>query len=371
VFDRAGASGSRYNSGPMTDAGRTLVAMSGGVDSSVAAALLCEQGHDVVGVTLHLWDAPGEHQVGRCCAPEDREDARRTCDHLGIPHYVFDERAAFREKVVDPFVASYLGGATPSPCVHCNQQVKLGRLLEIATELGATRVATGHYARIERDASNEIQLLRGLDSAKDQSYFLYGVPRDVLARCVFPLGELEKGRTRAEGQRLGVPNWDKKDSVELCFVPDGDVGGFIERETGARRGGALVAADRTALGHHEGHYRFTVGQRRGLGIGGGGEAKYVLRIVPERDEVVVGDREQLYRRDARATAAVWTADPPAGAFEAEVQIRYRHRAAPARVTATEGGFTVSFREPQRAVAPGQAAVVYRGDRVIGGGLLAA
>jgi len=355
--------------------------MSGGVDSSVAAALLREQGHDLVGVTLHLWDAQGGSKVGRCCAPEDREDARRSCDHLGIPHYVFDERSAFRRSVVGPFVAAYRTGTTPSPCVHCNQEVKLGRLLEIARELGADAVATGHYARvegarrneagIERDASNEILLRRGLDRSKDQSYFLYGVPTEVLRRLILPLGALQKDQTREEGRRLGVPNWSKKDSQELCFVPDGDVGAFIERETGERAAGQVVDTEGAIVGEHEGVYRFTIGQRRGLNLGGGRPAKYVLSILPGSGRVVVGDEAGLLRADASVPHAVWTGPRPSTAFDAEVQVRYRHEAAPARVTPTEGGFEVHFVTPQRAVAPGQAAVVYLGDRVIGGGVLAA
>lgn len=351
---------------------RVLVAMSGGVDSSVAAALLAERGYDLVGVTLHLWDAGGGHAVGRCCAPEDREDARRTCDHLGIPHYVLDERAAFRARVVDPFVAGYLAGTTPSPCVHCNREVKLGRFLDIARDLGAAWIATGHYARITRDASNEIQLLRGRDRQKDQSYFLYGVPTEILERCLFPLGELEKETTRAEGRRLGVPNWDKKDSQELCFVPDGDVGGFIERESpGRARRGEVVDERGAVLARHDGVHRFTIGQRHGLGLGGGAPARYVLAILPAEDRVVVGDAEALRASSARAAAAVWIGAMPTGPFEAEVQVRHRHRAAPALVTPTDAGFRVDFRDPQRAIAPGQAAVVYRGDRVIGGGVLTA
>ncbi len=351
---------------------RVLVAMSGGVDSSVAAALLAEQGHDLVGVTLHLWDAEGEHKVGRCCAPEDRDDARRACEHIGIPHYVFDERRAFREGVIAPFVDAYRAGTTPSPCVHCNQQVKIGSLLQLADELGASHIATGHYARIVRDPEGRPALLRGRDRGKDQSYFLYGVPHAILERMVFPLGAMEKGQTRAEGRRLGVPGWDKKDSQELCFVPDGDVGGFIERETGESAPGRIVDDTGRELARHDGVYRFTVGQRRGLGLGGGTEEpRYVLRIVPESDEVVVGSQEQLFGSEARAVDAVWTDARPEEPFEAEVQVRYRHRAAKARVVPTEGGFDVRFFEPQRAIAPGQAAVVYRGERVIGGGLLSA
>jgi tRNA-specific 2-thiouridylase len=355
---------------PMTAIGRVLVAMSGGVDSSVAAALLAERGLDLVGVTLHLWDAEGENKVGRCCAPEDRDDARRTCEHLGIPHYVFDERRAFRDRVVDPFVRAYRAGTTPSPCVHCNQDVKLGGLLAIADELGATHIATGHYARIDRDPQGGVALRRGQDRAKDQSYFLYGVGAPILARMVFPLGELEKGRTREEGRRLGVPNWDKGDSQELCFVPDGDVGGFVEREVGARSAGRIIDESGEELARHEGVYRFTVGQRKGLGLGGG-PTRYVLRIVPETEDVVVGAEEGLYAAEARASSAIWSDARPEAPFEAEVQVRYRHAAAPAEVTPTKGGFRVRFHEPQRAIAPGQAAVVYRGDRVIGGGVLEA
>lgn len=355
----------------MNEIGRVLVAMSGGVDSSVAAGLLAERGLDLVGVTLHLWDAQGESKVGRCCAPEDREDARRTCEHLGIPHYVFDERRAFRDRVVEPFIDAYRAGTTPSPCVHCNQSVKLESLLTIAEELGATHIATGHYARIERDPSGELHLLRGKDRSKDQSYFLYGVSSAILERMIFPLGALEKGQTREEGRRLGVPNWSKGDSQELCFVPDGDVGGFVERETGTRSAGRIVDESGAELARHDGVYRFTVGQRRGLGLGGG-PPRYVLRIIPESQDVVVGGEASLYGSEARARSVVWTGGrSPEGAFEAEVQVRYRHRAAPATVTPHADGFHIRFHEPQRAIAPGQAAVVYRGDRVIGGGILEA
>jgi tRNA-specific 2-thiouridylase len=348
---------------------RVLVAMSGGVDSSVAAALLAEQGYDLVGATLHLWDAEGEHKVGRCCAPEDRDDARRTCEHLGIPHYVFDERSEFRAQVVDPFVEAYRSGTTPSPCVSCNQSVKLGRLAQLADELGARFVATGHYARVTNDPRPTLS--RGRDRAKDQSYFLYGVSESILSRLLCPLGDLDKGKTREEGRRLGVPSWDKKDSQELCFVPDGDVGGFVERETHSASTGRVLDEHGEALAEHDGVYRFTVGQRRGLGLAGGGPPKYVLRILPERGDVIVGPESALYASDARAGSAVWTGEPPSGAFEAEVQVRYRHRAAPAKVIPADGGFAVRFHEPQRAIAPGQAAVVYRGEQVIGGGVLLA
>jgi tRNA-uridine 2-sulfurtransferase len=350
---------------------RVLVAMSGGVDSSVAAALLHEAGHEVVGVTLHLWDAEGEDRVGRCCAPEDREDARRTCDLLGVPHYVMDERAAFRRHVVDPFVSENLAGRTPIPCVHCNQQVKLARLWQIAQTFGAARVATGHYARVQPHHDGT-RLLRGADADKDQSYFLFGVPQPVLQRLVFPLGGMTKDETRQHGKRLGLPNWNKPDSQELCFVPDRDVAGFVARERRVASAGPGPILDEAGaqLGTHAGIEGFTVGQRRGLGVAGP-EPRYVLRVLPERNAVVIGGAERLLHARLRAQGAAWIARPENAEFEAEVQIRHRHRAAKARVRAEGDGFEVEFAEPQRAVAPGQAAVVYRGAAVLGGGYIAA
>ena len=353
----------------MSEVKRVLVAMSGGVDSSVAAALLREAGHDLVGVTLHLWDADGEQQVGRCCAPEDRDDARRTCEHIGIPHYVLDEREAFRSQVVDPFVTDYQAGRTPIPCVSCNRTVKLTYLAEVARRFDATHIATGHYARLERADGGELRLLRGRDADKDQSYFLFGLPQSTLERLVFPLGDLTKSEVREAGRRLGVPNADKPESQELCFVPDGRVGDFINRQGSPTQSGNIVDPDGKVLGRHEGVANFTRGQRRGLGLGGGG-TRYVLRIVPETAEVVVGDESQLYDQRLTATEAHWVTGRPADPFQGEVRIRYRHRGALARVTPTGGGFEVRFDEPQRAITPGQAAVVYRGDEVIGGGFIA-
>jgi tRNA-specific 2-thiouridylase len=353
----------------MPEMKRVLVAMSGGVDSSVAAALLREAGHDLVGVTLHLWDAVGEQQVGRCCAPEDRDDARRTCEHLGIPHYVLDEREAFRRHVVDPFVTDYQAGRTPIPCVSCNRTVKLTHLAEVARRFDATHIATGHYARVERAGDGHLRLLRGRDDDKDQSYFLFGLPQSTLERLVFPLGELTKSEVREAGRRLGVPNADKPESQELCFVPDGRVGDFINRQGTPTTAGRIVDAHGEVLGEHDGVANFTRGQRRGLGLGGGG-ARYVLRIVPDTAEVVVGDESELYDAQLRATDAHWIGHPPETAFQGEVRIRYRHRGARADIIPSGTGFEVRFDEPQRAITPGQAAVVYRGDEVIGGGFIA-
>ncbi len=365
--------------------GKVLVAMSGGVDSSAAAGLLHEQGYDLVGVTMHLWDAEGADKVGRCCAPEDREDARRTCEYLGIPHFVLDYRASFRKHVVDPFLDEYRAGRTPIPCVHCNRTVKLTQLVELADQLGATHIATGHYARHEVDGYGS-RLLRGQDRTKDQSYFLFGLPNATLGRLMFPLGGLLKTEVREHARRLGLPGADKPESQELCFVPDGDTRAFAQRQRGEGQPGVIREASGKVLGRHAGIEGFTVGQRRGLGIGGG-KTRYVLSIVAETSEVVVGDATELLQEELTTDSAHWirpwatvqSADnledgrardfPAAEGFAAEVQIRYRHRAAEAWVTPHEGGFRARFAVPQRAVTPGQAAVVYRGEEVVGGGFI--
>lgn len=350
---------------------RVLVAMSGGVDSSLAAALLAEQGHEVIGVTLHLWDAEGEDKVGRCCAPEDRDDARRTCELLGVPHYVLDEREAFREHVVNPFVATNLAGQTPIPCVACNQEVKLTKLAEVAERFGADALATGHYARTRARADGGVNLLRGRDEEKDQSYFLFGVPQRVLAKLVLPLGELVKADARAEARRLALPNWAKPDSQSLCFVPDGDVRGFVSRHSShpPEEGGDVIDAQGAVLGKHPGVAGFTIGQRRGLGIPGK-TPRYVLKVIPETRQVVVGSAEELAADELAARTVTWTSIPPSSAFAAQVRIRSHHSPAEALVTPTEQGFHARFSTPQHAIAPGQAAVIYRGEQVVGGGYIA-
>jgi tRNA-specific 2-thiouridylase len=352
-----------------TEPMRVLVAMSGGVDSSLAAALLHAEGHTVIGVTLHLWDASGSDKVGRCCAPEDRDDARRSCELLGIPHYVLDERAAFLEHVVDPFIATNLAGKTPIPCVACNQEVKLTRLWKVAQSFGCERVATGHYARLQRGPDGEVELLRGRDESKDQSYFLFGVPREVLERMVFPLGELLKTEAREAARSFGLPNWDKPDSQELCFVPDQDVRGFVARQSGvAAEGGDIIDSEGRVLGQHRGIAGFTVGQRRGLGIAGR-EPRYVLRVVSDTRQVVVGSAAELGVQELIAESVTWTGARPQASFTAQLRIRSRHRPTECVITPTESGFAARFMKPEAAVAPGQAAVVYAGERVVGGGYI--
>ena len=350
----------------MASIGRILVAMSGGVDSSVAAALLQEKGYDIVGVTLHLWDAQGETQVGRCCAPEDRDDARKSCEYLGVSHYVIDEREKFHTQVVEPFLDEYRSGRTPSPCVHCNRTVKLVHLTSIADQLGCSHIATGHYAQIRHDPGG-IRLLKGRDRQKDQSYFLFGLPQETLERVIFPLGDMIKDEARGHARRLGLPNADKADSQELCFVPDGNIKGFVQRHRGPGVTGVVRDSEGEILGAHDGVERFTIGQRRGLGLGGGGKGpRFVLRIVGE--DVVLGRESELFSERLDARDVSWL-HPTESIFDAQVRIRYRHKAASARIERTQTGFSARFHEPQRAITPGQAAVVYRGEEVLGGGFI--
>jgi tRNA-specific 2-thiouridylase len=359
---------------------RVLIAMSGGVDSSVAAKRLVEAGYDVVGVTLHLWDYdPDASDKGRCCAPEDQHDARRVADHLGIPHYTFDRRELFRRHVVGPFVDDYLTGRTPSPCVACNRTVKMRELLPLADRLGAAKIATGHYARVGR-AEGRARLYRGRDAVKDQSYFLHMLTSEELERVLLPLGDSTKAEVRAEAHAAGLPGADKGESQELCFVQSTTYAGFVEaRADGRVRPGAIVDATGRALASHEGVHRFTVGQRKGLGVATGAPM-FVTRIDPERAEVVVGDVDALSSQVARLRDPVFD-----GAvrfpLRAQVQVRARHRAQDAVIRgATDGRagprgsgeeLEVEFVEPVRAIAPGQIAVAYDGDLVLGGATIVA
>jgi tRNA-uridine 2-sulfurtransferase len=360
----------------MTSRERVIVAMSGGVDSAVAAARLVDQGHDVVGVTLHLWDYPeeGAGSHGRCCAPEDQYDARRTADALGIPHFTFDRRELFAKTVVEPFVEAYLAGETPSPCTACNRGVKISELVALADRLGAAKVATGHYARLARTADGVPYLREGRDGSKDQSYFLYATPREHLERLVFPLGDSLKPEVRAEAVARAIPSATKGESQELCFVGAGAgaYAAFVEdRAKGRVRPGPIVDAQGAVVGAHQGIHRFTVGQRRGLGVALGKPA-FVTAIDAETGAVHLGEGEGLESMAAEVDEIV-LAPGVSLPFDAKVRVRYRHAGAEGRVERAEGAgdrtAIVRFDAPVRAVSRGQVAVFYDGDRVLGGGRL--
>lgn len=349
--------------------------MSGGVDSSVAAALLCEQGYDVVGVTLHLWDYPDDgSEKGRCCAPEDQHDARRVADALNIPHFTFDRRELFRMQVVEPFVNAYTEGQTPSPCVACNRTVKMRELLALAPRLGASFVATGHYARVVWE-HGKARLYSGIDRTKDQAYFLHMLRGDELARILFPLGESLKEQVRAEALKRALPGAAKGESQELCFVPTGHYGDFVnERVDPTRiRPGPIVDSEGREIGRHEGVHAFTIGQRKGLGVALGKPA-YVLDIDAASATVRVGAQEGLL-----ATGALLSGEGHIHDFSDDVsfplegvsvRVRARHEGEAASIEKRpDGKLLVRFITPVRAVSPGQMAVVYRGDRVLGGALI--
>ncbi len=352
-----------------------VVALSGGVDSATCAALLVEAGQRVAAISMRLYNAKGSAQSsgGRCCGPRDLEDARQVCAHLGIPFYVANYEEDFRRAVIDDFVANYREGRTPNPCVRCNEKVKFLPLLYRARALGAQALCTGHYARISDGPDGQKRLLRAVDSGKDQSYFLFGMPRAALDYVRFPLGGLTKEEVRAHARRLGLPNADKAESQEICFVPDGDYAGFVQREVGAAQAGELIGADGQVLGHHQGVHRFTIGQRRGLGVGGG-PVQYVTGIDAATGRVYIGPREALLCPATELTEVRWLIDaPPLGSeLTTGVQIRYRRRPQPARVRVlAPDRVSVEFIEPELAVTPGQAAVFYDGETVLGGGFIAA
>ena len=352
-----------------------LVAMSGGVDSSVAAALLVEQGHRVIGVTMKTFcysESEGPSQT--CCGLDGIMDARRVADRLGIPHYVFDVERDFTRDVIDDFVAEYAAGRTPNPCVRCNGNTKFRDLLKRGAMLGCGAIATGHYARMGTGERGEPVLMRGVDHNKDQAYFLWGLPRELLPRLLFPLGELTKPEVRERARQLGLVTADKPESQEICFVPSGNYVDVLEKRLGgdhpALAPGKLVTTTGEVIGEHEGYARYTVGQRKGLG-GGHGARLYVLGSRPAAREVVVGSAEELHRAEVEVGELNWLAPRPAAGEPVQIQIRHRASAAPATVVRLDDGvIELKFDRPQRAVAPGQSAVIFRGDMVLGGGRIA-
>jgi len=351
-------------------AARVVLAMSGGVDSSVAAYLLKAQEYEVIGLFMRTGvhggdDGERPHKKG-CCSALDAGDARRVADRLDIPFYALDFEEDFG-RIIDYFADEYLAGRTPNPCVVCNNWLKFGKLWSYGRQLQADFIATGHYARAVR-REDAVELHRATDPDKDQSYVLYGLRRAILPHLLFPIGGYRKEEVRALAREAGLGVADKPDSVEICFVPGGDHAAVIrERRPGLTRPGRVVDTGGNVLGEHDGIERFTVGQRKGLGIAGA-ERRYVLRIVPAENEVVLGHRDELLASALVASRVNWLAEPPAGALPCQAKIRYRHTAAPAIVTALPGdGARVSFAEAQSAITPGQAVVFYDGSRVLGGG----
>lgn len=364
---------------------KIAVAMSGGVDSSAAAAILKDQGHELVGFTMQLWDQRrginvdenGDPLPSRCCSLDDVYDARRVAEELGFPFYVLNLERDFERDVVQPFVSSYLNGETPIPCVACNSRLKFASLDRLAVSLGCEKVATGHYARVEFDANTgRFRLLRGRNEQKDQSYFLWELTQEQLSRALFPLGEMSKPEARDAARQhnlIGVS--EKKESQEICFVPDGDYAGFIDRYLEAENAterlpgaGEIVDTAGKVIGKHEGIHRYTVGQRRGIGIADQ-RPLYVISINADRNRVAVGPAEELLSNEFTAAGVNWiTFEAPSEPVRAEVRVRYRHTAAPATITPLpDARARVVFDEPQRAITPGQATVFYRGDEVVGGG----
>ena len=343
--------------------------MSGGVDSSVAAALLAEQGHDVIGLSMQLYDQSGPETFGSCCSLDDLHDARRVASAIGFPHYILNFEREFRDTVIANFVSEYASGRTPIPCAHCNSDLKFSTLLERARGLGAARVATGHYARTDRDTDGRWLLKRSIDREKDQSYFLFSLTQDQLGHAVFPVGRLTKPEVREQARRLALNVADKPDSQEICFVPDHDYASFVAKhEPDVTRSGAIVNEAGERLAEHGGVHRFTIGQRKGLGLSAAAPL-YVLKIDAGSRDITVGPRASLERDRLTASGMNWIAvDAPADWLTVSAQIRHRHTPSPGRVRALDNDRAeFVFDTPQPAVTPGQAVVFYDDDVVVGGG----
>jgi tRNA-specific 2-thiouridylase len=354
---------------------RVVVAMSGGVDSSVTAGLLHAEGYDVVGVTLQLYDhGAAIERKGACCAGQDIYDARQVAERLGFPHYVLDYESKFRESVINDFADSYLRGETPIPCVRCNQTVKFRDLLTTARDLGAEALATGHYVQRVMGAKGA-ELHRAVDPTRDQSYFLFATTDEQLEFLRFPLGGMPKTETRALALKMGLEIADKPDSQDICFVPNGSYASVVEKlRPGAIEAGDIVHVDGRVLGRHDGIIKYTIGQRRGIGIGGIADPLFVVRLEPETHRVVVGPKSALARDVIRIGSVNWLGDLPLTAEGIAVQVKLRSVSivADARIfRSADGGAEVILAEPQFGISPGQAAVFYDGERVLGGGWIAA
>jgi tRNA-specific 2-thiouridylase len=349
---------------------RVVVGMSGGVDSSSAAALLLKQGWEVIGVTLKLWPQDCLSRAeDKCCGPQAVTDARAVCDRLEIPYYLVDEAEEFRGQVIEYFAAEYKAGRTPNPCVLCNERLKFGTLLEQARRLGASHVATGHYARVEVSAGGRFQLKRGTDLRKDQSYFLFTLRQDQLSRILFPLGEMSKQDAREVAAVEHLKTAEKEESMEICFVPDNDYGRFlVQSKLVERHRGEIVDLEGRVLGHHEGIEFYTIGQRRGLRVSAANPL-YVVDLDPVSNRVVVGSEVHLACAEFEMERCNWIAsEEPPSELEATVKIRYNHPGTQATVYPNGNRRAkVVLASPQRAVTPGQACVVYQGDKVLGGG----
>ena len=344
--------------------------MSGGVDSSATAALLLEQGYEVIGITLKLWPQDCISRAeDKCCGPQAVSDARAVCHKLGVPFYLVDEAAEFQKHVIQYFADEYRAGRTPNPCVMCNQNLKFGRLIDRADQLGAHFVATGPFARLERRENGRVLLKRGRDLRKDQSYFLFSLRQNQLARALFPLGDKTKSDTREVARHCRLKTADKEESMEICFVPDNDYGGFLRQaKLAEKHRGEIVDTAGRLLGHHDGIEFYTIGQRKGLGISSA-KPLYVLDLDVEANRVVVGDDSLLERNAFRVTNCNWIPfDDLLEPVEVTAKIRYNHPGTRATLTpAGRSEATVKLHEPQRAITPGQAAVFYRDDLVVGGG----
>jgi len=356
---------------------RVVVAMSGGVDSSVAAALLHEQGYDVIGVTLQLYDMgtkPGEEvKTKTCCAGQDIYDAKRVAENCGFPHYVLNYESNFKESVIDEFADSYIKGQTPIPCVRCNQSVKFRDLLEVAHDLGADCMATGHYIKRTLNDKGVAELHRAHDHGKDQSYFLFATTQDQLDFLRFPLGGWSKDKTREEAERLGLLTADKPDSQDICFVPHGDYAKVVKKiRPDAEKPGNIVHIDGRIVGSHNGIIHYTIGQRKRLGIGGGisenNQPLYVVSVNPSSNEVIVGPKQALARNVIHITDCNWLKDIPENGMDIDLKFRSVMKPIRAQIKTGEGSAAqIHLPEAQYGISPGQAAVCYINDRVLGGG----